>query len=90
MLQESVEEWISTIKETIKQEEERKNDSNTAIGQTEYWRQRSAVFNTLYQQLNMPQVKRITTILEQGVDGKDNFPIEPYKMQYATFQKKHA
>lgn len=38
----------------------------------------------------MPQVKRIITILEQGVDGKDNFSIETYKTKYQEFQKAHA
>jgi len=38
----------------------------------------------------MPQVKRIITILEQGVDGKENFSIDTYKTEYGKFQKAHA
>jgi hypothetical protein len=44
----SIEDWTNTIKETIQKEKERKKEMNTATGETEYWRQRSATFNTLY------------------------------------------
>jgi hypothetical protein len=39
-------------------------ETNTAYGEAEYWRARSATFNTLFQQLTMPQVKRILNVRE--------------------------
>lgn len=42
------------IKETIEKESKRVKETNTAYGEAEYWRARSATFNTLYQQLSMP------------------------------------
>ena len=42
----------------------RQKESKTAQGETEFWRQKNATFNTLYQQLNMPAVKRIVHIME--------------------------
>lgn len=66
----TVEQWTVTIKETVDRENQRQPDKTSASGQTEYWRQRGATFNTLYQQLIMPQVKKIRQILsnnqEQG------------------------
>ena len=52
--QQTVEEWAQTIKETIEREKGRVKEMNTAYGEVEYWRSRSATFNTLYQQLTMP------------------------------------
>jgi len=46
---------------------------NTATGETEYWRQRSATFNTLYQQLNMPQVKKILEIMKVNAQKNDGY-----------------
>ena len=53
-----------TIKETLDKESMRQKESKTAQGETEFWRQKNATFNTLYQQLNMPAVKRIVHIME--------------------------
>jgi hypothetical protein len=60
----SVESWTVTIKDTVQREAERQPDRTSATGQTEYWRQRNATFNTLYQQLNLGPVKRIKQILQ--------------------------
>lgn len=49
-------------KETMEKEDKRQKENNTAYGEVEYWRSRSATFNTLYQQLTMPQVKRIIQV----------------------------
>lgn len=62
----TVEQWCATIKDTIARENDRKKEGNTAQGETEYWRQRNATFNTLFQQLNLPQVKRILGVLYQN------------------------
>jgi dynein heavy chain len=59
----TIEQWTVTIKDTIDKENARPKESKSAQGETEYWRQRSATFNTLYQQLNMPQVKKIINVM---------------------------
>jgi hypothetical protein len=48
----------------VDREEKRQKETKSASGETEYWRQRGASFNTLYQQLNMPHVKRIIEVLK--------------------------
>lgn len=45
----AVEQWTVTIKQTIENENARPKENKSAQGETEYWRQRSASFNTLYQ-----------------------------------------
>jgi dynein heavy chain len=62
----------------------------SASGETEYWRQRNATFNTLYQQLNMPQVKRIIHVMASNEQKQDGFSLESYNTQYQAFQKLYA
>jgi hypothetical protein len=45
---------------------------------TEYWRQRSATFDTLYQQLNMPQVKKIINVMQSNSQKTDGYSLENY------------
>jgi len=50
----TIELWTKTIQDTIARENSRPKESKSAQGETEYWRQRAATFNTLFTQLNMP------------------------------------
>jgi dynein heavy chain len=60
----------------------RQKDTQTASGETEYWRQRSATFNTLYQQLQKPQVKKIIEVMRAYAQKQDGFQLENYQAQY--------
>jgi len=62
--------------------EKEKKDLSSAQNQTEFWRQRGATFNTLYQQLNLPQVKRIIQILENNPNKPESGPLDDYLKQY--------
>jgi hypothetical protein len=57
-------EWTKKIKESIEAEEKRAKERvhDTSSGETEFWSQRSAKFNMLYQQLSMGKVKNILTV----------------------------
>lgn len=79
-----------TIKDTIDKENARPKESKSAQGETEYWRQRSATFNTLYQQLNMPQVKKIINVMQMNTEKQDGYNLDNYNQAYTTFQKQHA
>lgn len=86
----TVEQWTITIKETIDRENLRGKGEKSASGETEYWRQRNATFNTLYQQLNMPQVKRIIHVMLSNEQKSDGYSLENYNTQYQQFQKLYA
>lgn len=75
----------------MQRESERQPDRTSASGQTEYWRQRGATFNTLYQQLNLQQVKRIKQIL-QNTKEQDNesTALDEFNQQYGVFIKLQA
>lgn len=87
---ETIEQWTATIKETIERENQRPKDTQSAQGETEYWRQRAATFNTLYQQLNKPQVKKIIKVMELNEQRPDGYQLDNYTTQYQSFQKLHA
>ena len=83
-----------TIKDTVERENMKTKDSKTAQGETEYWRQRAATFNTLYQQLNMQAVKKIIQVMEHNATksetGHGSYTLENYKNEYGKFQKLYA
>jgi dynein heavy chain len=67
-----------------------KKASKSAQGEVEYWRQRAATFNTLFQQLNMPQVKKIIHVMTSWDQKNDGYTLDNYNTQYSTFQKDQA
>lgn len=87
-----VESWTETIKETIKSEEARPPESNTASGEVTMWRQRSATFNTLYQQLTSKPVRDVILIMTsyEANGNNDSSTIDTYNQEYARFTKLHA
>jgi len=82
-LDSAVEDWAETIKDTI--EKANKNEKNrvhdTASGETDHWRNRSALFNTLHQQLSKPQVKLILRILETRESNENNI-LDDFKQAF--------
>jgi hypothetical protein len=58
--------WSETIQQTMNQqfEIEKEQLHNTAQGETDFWRARSAQFNMLHQQLQKPAVMRIRNVSE--------------------------
>jgi len=89
-LMRTIDEWTQTIKETMDKENQRKKESKTAQGETEYWRARNASFNTLYQQFNTPSVKRIIEVMEHNQKVSDNYSLDHFNSEYHKFQKEYA
>lgn len=89
----TVEQWTATIKETVEREEAKRKEKNKVCEspskETEYWRTRNATFNTLNQQLSMPQVKDILNIMRL-VQQKDGFDLSNYLKEYDEFVKQQA
>jgi dynein heavy chain len=78
----TVDQWVVTIKETIDRENAKKKEGSSAQGETEYWRQRNATFNTLFQQLNLQQVKKILQVLKLKSEQSDGYNMEAFDAQY--------
>jgi hypothetical protein len=86
--QSAVEDWTRKITETIEKEEKKAKERQylTASGETEFWSNRSATFNTLFQQLQMPTVKKILQLLSNK-DSTYSHTIESYQSEYKKFVK---
>lgn len=67
-----------------------KREHLTATNETDYWSLRSATFNTLFQQLNMPNVKRIIRILNHLKDSQESVVLEHYEVEFKSFVKLQA
>jgi len=73
-----------------KEDEKKKGRQKlTAQGETEFWSNRSATFNTLFQQLQMPAVKKILQLLGNK-EGTYSHIIEGYQSEYKKFMKEQA
>jgi len=82
-LDSAVENWADTIKDTIEKASkiEKNRVHDTASGETDHWRNRSAMFNTLHQQLGGQQVKLILRILETRESNENNI-LDDFKQAF--------
>jgi len=62
---------------------------NSAAGETDFWRARSAQFNMLHQQLSKPAVRRILNIMH-AKESHDNNVLEEFNIAFKEFSKEHA
>ncbi|KAJ2996626.1 Dynein heavy chain 10, axonemal [Globomyces sp. JEL0801] len=65
-LEELAEEWIETVAGALGKEMKKVPLGNGPLAEIEFWRDRSASLSTLYEQLNLPIVHKIQTILLSG------------------------
>jgi dynein heavy chain len=87
----TVEQWTQTIKETVEREDQKGKNriTESASKETEYWRGRAATFNTLNQQLSMPQVKQILDVMKQAA-AKEACNMSAYNDEFGKFVKNQA
>jgi len=87
----TVDQWTQTIKETVEREDAKGKNriTESASKETEYWRSRAATFNTLNQQLTMPQVKQILDVMKR-VEAKEACNMSAYNDEFAKFVKNQA
>jgi dynein heavy chain len=87
----AVEDWTKKIRETLEKEEKKAAQRSylTAQGETEFWSNRSATFNTLHQQLQMPAVRKILQLLGHKDNQYDNI-LDQYSTAHKEFQKRQA
>ena len=64
-LEAAIDEWKTTIKDTLEKEYKKTAEINSAIGEIEFWRNRSSTLSTLHQQLSLPVVKKIIDIVSE-------------------------
>ena len=87
-LQAIMEEWTKTIRDIIAKEKAKKpENNNSAMGEIEFWRSRSASLSALHQQFNMPQVKKVEKIMQHSKSSYDNLTCENFRKEIANLNK---
>lgn len=84
-LDKALHEWTHTISFAIEQENAKKPRGRSPLAEIEYWRERNASFSTLFEQLNLPQVKKIIAVLEN--EKGDTSMLPGFKDQMAELSK---
>eukprot|EP00762_Andalucia_godoyi_P000035 ANDGO_02235.mRNA.1 Dynein-1-alpha heavy chain len=84
-LDKAVHEWTHAISRMVESENGRKPRGKGPLAEIEYWRERNASFSALYEQLNLPSVKKIIQVLEN--EKGDTSMLPGFKDQYAELNK---
>jgi hypothetical protein len=63
-LEQSVEDWLKIIDGVLRDEAQRKRESKYPMAEIDYWRDRSSKVSTLYEQLQLPAVQKVLTLLQ--------------------------
>ncbi|PRP79545.1 flagellar inner arm dynein 1 heavy chain alpha [Planoprotostelium fungivorum] len=63
-IEDAVEEWNPLIASLTEREINKQPKGNGPMAEIEFWRARNAVYNTLYEQLNNPLLKKMLDVLE--------------------------
>lgn len=65
-LESVIDEWSNTINTAVKQETRKEPSGHGPLAEIDFWRNRAACLNGLYEQLNLPKVQRIVEILDES------------------------
>eukprot|EP00798_Chlamydomonas_sp_ICE-L_P031817 gene31817-7021_t len=84
-LETAMSEW-STVLATVMQRESEKTPSGKGpLAEIEFWRERNAVLSSIYEQLNLPQVRKMMNVVETGSDDRNL--LTGFKSQMAELTK---
>eukprot|EP00397_Hematodinium_sp_SG-2012_P000029 GEMP01000029.1.p1 GENE.GEMP01000029.1~~GEMP01000029.1.p1 ORF type:complete len:4546 (+),score=1158.20 GEMP01000029.1:32-13639(+) len=85
-LEQAVAEWTRIVDQVLRDEEGRQRESKYPMAHIDFWRDRSSSVSTLYEQLQLPAVKRVIMVLEMH----SSQVITQYQEQFADLQKLHV
>ncbi|PNH08033.1 Dynein-1-alpha heavy chain, flagellar inner arm I1 complex [Tetrabaena socialis] len=64
-------EWSQVLASVLQRESQKHPTGKGPLAEIEFWRERNAVLSSLYEQLNLPQVKRMIAVVEKGSDDRN-------------------
>eukprot|EP00741_Cyanophora_paradoxa_P015322 tig00000194_g14791.t1 len=82
-LEKALEEWTPAIASVIEQQLQKKPLGKGPLAEIEFWRDRNAALSTLYEQLNLPNVKKMLEVLEMN----DSQLLPGFKYQMGELMK---
>lgn len=88
-LESSVNEWTHQIQRIVEQEMGKAPTGKGPLAEIEFWRSRSASLSTLYEQLNLPHIKRVIRVLEQASNRHESDAFHDFDAQLKELSKLH-
>jgi dynein heavy chain len=86
LLESAIAEWTAVLASAIHRETEKVTAPEKGpLAEINYWRDRNAALSSLYEQLNLPNVKRMVTVVEVG--STDINLIASFKSQFGELTK---
>ncbi|GLI59150.1 hypothetical protein VaNZ11_000978 [Volvox africanus] len=77
--------WSQVLASVLQRESQKHPTGKGPLAEIEFWRERNAVLSSLYEQLNLPQVKRMISAVEKG--SYDRNLIAGFKSQLGELTK---
>ncbi|MEW5308429.1 MAG: hypothetical protein WDW38_000392 [Sanguina aurantia] len=84
-LEAAMAEWASALAAVMQRESEKQPSGRGPLAEIDFWRERNAVLSGLYEQLNLPHVKRMIQTVELG--SEDRNLLAGFKSQLAELTK---
>eukprot|EP00899_Mesostigma_viride_P018540 jgi/Mesvir1/26688/Mv20468-RA.1 len=84
-LEPAMAEWTSVLSSAIQRETQKVPLGKGPLAEIEFWRERNAALSSLYEQLNLPNVKNMLAALEMG--SSDANLMQGFKTQFAELTK---
>ena len=64
ILESALEEWTKAITSVVEQEQKKTPQGNGPLAEIEFWRRRNATLSAMFEQINMPRVKKMIEVLD--------------------------
>ncbi|KAK3281453.1 hypothetical protein CYMTET_10756, partial [Cymbomonas tetramitiformis] len=84
-LESALAEWTAVLASAIQRESEKVAVGKGPLAEIDFWRERNAALSSLYEQLNLPNVKRMVSVVETG-SGDTNL-LTSFKSQFGELTK---
>ncbi len=78
-------EWSGLLATVMQRESEKQPQGQGPLAEIEFWRARNAVLSSIYEQLNLPNVKKMVSVVEMGSDDRNL--MASYKSQLSELTK---
>eukprot|EP00960_Hanusia_phi_P039624 753955-Hanusia_phi.AAC.6 len=89
-LESTVMDWSSQIQKLVEAEVTKVPVGKGPLAEVEFWRSRNASLSTLYEQLNLPNVKKVIQILENMSNSYESDAFREFQLQSSTLLKLHV
>jgi len=86
MLEQAVEDWIKIIETVLQEENRRKHESRFPMAEIDFWRDRSSKVSTVYEQLQLPAVRKALDVLE----ASEPPILQQFQDQFGALQQMHV